>query len=166
MTKMKYNHQNYTTGEITPLNYQARIYVNNYNEYKHIYMDFYYVSPEDGQKNFTHDLSSFQVSCQIDKESIQRDYNPCYAIHFEYKDMVNSKDYKEVVKVLKVVEKGLNDYRANYGSIETMGEYLAVVCNIIGIKNVSWNDDNYRTGDIKSFIDYYLQTIKENYYAR
>lgn len=152
----------YTNWKEEKFNYNARLYFMNEYEYSHIYMDFFYIT-ESGEKTFAHDLSSFQVSCQIDKESIQRDYNPCYAIRFEYKDSVNVDNYKEVSNILKIVEKGLKNYREKFGYIESMGEYLTVICNIIGIDNIEYNTSFWKPGEIKGFISNYLTHKKEDW---
>lgn len=156
---MKYSN---CTGQ--KFDYNARIYTQAFNEYRHIYMDFFYFS-ESGNKEFTHDLSGFKVSCQIDKNSINRDFNPCYAIHFEYSDCVNTDTYKEVSKILKIVESGINAYRENYGYIESMGEFLTVICNVLGIKYIDYNNNSWKTSEIKGFINSYLTNLKENYYS-
>ena len=145
--------------------YEGRLYFNNDYEYSHIYMDFYYTS-DSGDKSYgCHDLSGFQVSCQLDKDSIQKD-TPCYAIRFEFRDSVNVDNYKEVSAILKKIESGLTKYREVYGSIETMGEYLTVVCSIIGIKRIDYNNGMWKSKDIKWIVTNFLNAKKEDWYAK
>ena len=145
--------------------YHARVYFQKNHDYRHIYIDFYTLD-ERNNKQFSHDLSNFQISCQTDQGTIEEKGNETYAWRLETKHNVVISDYKEMTKIFSEIERKYNKLSENFGMPENFGEYATYMLNAIGIKYFTLLDETYerKTSDLRMVINNHLNQIKQSWY--
>jgi hypothetical protein len=149
----------------TQRDFVARVYSSKSGyEYRHIYIDFFFRDDQSHRQYSFHALQHFQISCQIDQESISKIGRECYAWRFETNN-IEMDNYKEICKVFSEVNKKYTTICEMYGTPDTFQVYATYLLNAIGIKFFTDCNEEYdrKLSDLKGFLSNILEAAKRTW---
>lgn len=132
---------------------QARIYGNHHREYGHIYIDFFYIDNKNEKRFSFHELTNFQLSAQFNINDDDDDTKNPYAFRFETRGNTDMQHFREVYKLMSMVEKKYNKLCETFERPNEFYQYAIYILNVLGIKQLEYNDTYRQPNDLKYIIN-------------